>query len=215
MLHTLAGAAWHGQVWTPWAELSLFVVSLFWTCWECGRGKIVLIVRTGITFFKKLGMSQTFVIYRKILRSLTEFDSWNYSGMYVSGGGSWDCFVRAHVSNRSSSRSKGDGGRSWRNVTGSCTNNRILTRSLESESAEFWVRVLEPGVWKQSSHMTVCAGEQDFVSNVASERDLRNMCFFFQWMQPYGWFSAKETTVLFKSNIYLAQEEKSSRAHVH
>lgn len=178
MLHTLAGAAWHGEVWAPRAELSLFVVSLFWTCWERGKGEIALIVRTGIKFFLKI---------------------WYVTGIYdIQENVKISCRVgqlklqwcvcqwrrltgflceSSCVCNRSSRRSKGRWGKElkkWATPT-----DRILTRLLESESAECWVRVLEPGVCKQSSCMPVCAGEQDFVSNVASERDLRNTCFFF------------------------------------
>lgn len=55
--------------------------------------------------------------------------------------------------------------------------------------------------------MPVCAGEQGFVSNAASETDLRNVCLLLKdatlWL-----IQSKETPVLFKSNIYLAQEEK-------
>lgn len=68
-------------------------------------------------------------------------------------------------------------------------------------------RVSEPGVWEQSSHMPVCAGEEGFVSNAASETDLRNV--FLLLMDATLWLiQSKETPALFKSNIYLAQEEK-------
>lgn len=53
---------------------------------------------------KKNFVCGMFVIYRSMLRSLTEMDSWNYSGTYGSGGGLWDFFCKGSCVCNGSSR---------------------------------------------------------------------------------------------------------------